>query len=80
VVASSFLDRPVQGHTVVFGEIGLTGEIRPINRIEQRVREAQKMGFHRCLLPRDNLKHFTPPKGMEVAGLSSITQLPDVLF
>jgi len=80
VVASSFLDRPVRGHTVVFGEIGLTGEIRPINRIEQRVREAQKMGFNRCLLPRDNLKHLTPPKGMEVAGLNSITQLPDVLF
>jgi DNA repair protein RadA/Sms len=80
VVASSFLDRPVRGHTVVFGEIGLTGEIRPINRIEQRVHEAQKMGFHRCLLPQDNLKHLTPAKGMELAGLHSITQLPDVLF
>ena len=44
-IASSFLDRPIDPKTVVFGEVGLTGEVRGINQMEVRVREAERMGF-----------------------------------
>ncbi|HWI41963.1 MAG TPA: DNA repair protein RadA, partial [Verrucomicrobiae bacterium] len=50
-VASSHLDKGVAADTVVFGEIGLAGEVRAVSRPEQRVREAQKLGFRRCVLP-----------------------------
>ena len=51
-MASSFLDRPIAAGTVVFGEVGLTGEIRGISQTEIRIREAARMGFTRCILPR----------------------------
>ncbi|MBW2638066.1 MAG: DNA repair protein RadA, partial [Deltaproteobacteria bacterium] len=49
---SSFLDRPIDPDTVVCGEVGLTGEVRGVNQVEARIREAARMGFNRCVLPR----------------------------
>ncbi len=80
VIASSFFDKPVNGHTVVLGEIGLTGEVRPVSRVEQRVREAEKMGFKRCLLPEDNLKHLKKSQGMELVGIGTVSGFVDLLF
>ncbi|GAI70435.1 unnamed protein product, partial [marine sediment metagenome] len=51
-IASSFLDRSIDSGTVVFGEIGLTGEVRGISQMESRIKEAARMGFNRCILPR----------------------------
>lgn len=51
-VASSFRNRPVQASTVVFGEVGLAGEVRPIAQGPLRVKEASQMGFSRCLIPK----------------------------
>jgi DNA repair protein RadA/Sms len=51
-MASSFLDRPIDAKTVVFGEVGLTGELRGISQIEARIKEAARMGFNRCILPK----------------------------
>ncbi len=80
VVASSFFDRPVKGRTIVLGEIGLTGEVRGISRVEQRVYEAAKMGFERCLLPGDNLKHVNRPDSIALIGVQTVSEVVDCLF
>jgi len=79
-IASSFIDKPVRGRTAVFGEIGLTGEIRGISQVDQRVREAAKMGFERCVLPGDNLEHLKSPPNMELIGVQTVTEVVDLLF
>jgi len=50
-VASSYLDKPVPPELVAIGEVGLTGELRSVNQLEQRVSEAQRLGFKKCLIP-----------------------------
>jgi len=79
-IASSFLDKPVKGATVVLGEIGLTGEIRGISQAEPRVHEARKMGFTRCLLPQNNLKRLERLADIETVGVQTISELADLLF
>ena len=64
-IASSFREKPVDPGTVLFGEVGLAGEIRAIQRPEVRVAEAAKMGFHRCLLPESNAKRMTAGRSLE---------------
>ena len=77
---SSFLDRPALNNMVVFGEVGLAGEIRGVSQPEVRIKEAKKLGFSRCLLSRNNMEGSFAPAGMELVGLESITGLMDVLF
>ena len=55
-VISSYRNRPVAEGTFIFGEVGLTGEIRGVSHVEQRIREGIKMGFSRCILPSTNLE------------------------
>ena len=55
-LASSIRDRKIERKTVMLGEIGLTGEVRPVSRVTPRVVEAEKLGFDSCFLPRQNLK------------------------
>jgi len=57
-VASSHLDRPVPQQTVVFGEVGLAGEVRAITQPEPRIAEAAKLGFTDCILPAGNLRRL----------------------
>ena len=57
-ILSSNMDIAIEGHTCMTGEVGLSGEIRPVNRIEQRISEAEKLGFKRILIPHNNLKGF----------------------
>jgi len=80
VIASSFFDKPVKGRTVVLGEIGLTGEVRPISRVEPRVSEAGKMGFDRCILPNNNLKHLKGPDSMALVGVQRVSEVVELLF
>jgi DNA repair protein RadA/Sms len=72
-VVSSLADRPIQGRTVVFGEIGLAGEVRPAPRGQDRLKEAAKLGFEKAIVPTANL-----PKGriagLEVHGVERIDQ------
>ena len=60
-VASSHLDRPVDQQTVVFGEVGLAGEVRAVTQPEQRLAEAEKLGFGSCVLPAGNLRRLPHP-------------------
>ncbi len=79
-VASSFLDRPVAQGAVVFGEVGLTGEVRAVSRAEIRVAEIAKMGFTRCLVPDTNLKRMNRTGGCELLGIKSISEAMEILF
>lgn len=73
-LASSFRDRKTNPYDVVIGEIGLTGEVRGVSRIEQRVKEAKKLGFKRVIIPHKNLTGWDYPSGIEVIGVSNITE------
>jgi len=58
----------------VFGEIGLTGEVRGVSRAEQRIREAQKLGFRRVIMPEKSLKGLNPPQGIEMVGVATVSE------
>lgn len=79
-VISSFLDRPVDHALVVFGEVGLTGEIRGVNQSELRIKEAHKLGFTRCLLSHKSKKSAVATDRIEQVGIESIQDLYDFLF
>lgn len=73
-LASSFRDRPSQPQTLVFGEVGLAGEVRAVSRAGQRVREAEKMGFRRVILPEGNFKDVTANPSLELIGVKTIAE------
>ncbi|MGE5259197.1 MAG: DNA repair protein RadA [Hyphomicrobiales bacterium] len=79
-IASSFLDKPVPGQTVVIGEIGLTGEVRAIGQAEHRILEARKMGFTRCILPHSNLRRLPALEGIDIAGVKSVSEAVETIF
>ena len=79
-IASSFRDKPVDPETIAIGEIGLSGELRPVNQIDKRIVEAHKLGFKRCVLAKGNLKGLKHPDGMEVIGVSGIETAQEVVF
>ncbi|MCY9764149.1 DNA repair protein RadA [Paenibacillus alvei] len=73
-IASSFRDMPTQPFDVVFGEIGLTGEVRGVSRAEQRVKEAEKLGFKRIILPEKSLRGWKPPANIEIVGVNTVAE------
>ncbi|RMF70967.1 MAG: DNA repair protein RadA, partial [Alphaproteobacteria bacterium] len=79
-LASSHLNRPIPARTIVFGEIGLAGEVRAVSRPELRVKEAARLGFDRCFLPAGNLKHLEAPGGLELVGVRHVEQMLERLF
>lgn len=70
--ASSFLDAPIDDSTVVLGEVGLTGEVRSVSDLPQRLQEIHRLGFTRCILPRQNSAKLTPPEGLELCRVRNI--------
>ncbi len=79
-VASSFLDKPVHPKTVVFGEVGLTGEVRGISQAEVRVRESVKLGFERCILPKTNRERMKKGNSIQLEGVESLGEVIKLLF
>ncbi|RYL89926.1 DNA repair protein RadA [Sporolactobacillus sp. THM7-4] len=77
-IASSFRNKPTQLTDVFIGEVGLTGEIRRVSRIEQRIHEACKLGFSRAYIPEKNREGWTPPEEMNVIGVGSLAQAIDL--
>ncbi|MDF2962748.1 MAG: repair protein RadA [Paenibacillus sp.] len=73
-IASSLREQPTQPYDVVFGEVGLTGEVRGVSRVDQRVKEAEKLGFRRVILPEKSLKGWTPPSSIEIIGVSTVAE------
>jgi DNA repair protein RadA/Sms len=77
---SSFVDRPVRRGTVLFGEVGLGGEIRGVSQPGLRIREAKKLGFSHCILSRSNLEGMKKLEGMRLSGIGSVRELHELLF
>src|SRR5690625_3348390 len=73
-IASSFRDQPTRAEDIFIGEVGLTGEIRRVSRIEQRVQEAAKLGFKRVICSKNNLEGWTPPKSIDVVGVNTVQE------
>ncbi|MDO4695938.1 MAG: DNA repair protein RadA [Neisseria sp.] len=76
---SSFRNRPLPEKMVTFGEIGLSGEVRPVARGQERLKEAEKLGFKRAIVPKANLPRN--PKdfpGLQIYGVSSLQEAVDI--
>jgi len=73
-IASSYRDTATNPSDCFVGEVGLTGEIRRVSRIESRVAEAKKLGFKRIFVPKNNMQGWTAPAGIEVVGVSTLRQ------
>jgi DNA repair protein RadA/Sms len=77
-IVSSFRDRPLPQDLVVFGEVGLAGEIRPVPSGQERLHEAAKHGFRRAIVPRAN-RPKSGPAGMEVVGVNTLAEALEAL-
>ena len=75
-IVSSFRNRPLPRDLVVFGEMGLSGEIRPVPNGQERLRDAAKHGFRRAIVPSRNLAR-QPVEGMQVHGVETLKQALD---
>ncbi|MGM0924520.1 MAG: DNA repair protein RadA [Bacillota bacterium] len=73
-IASSFKDVPSKATDIIIGEVGLTGEVRRVSRIEQRVMEAAKLGFKRAIVPEANIGGWTVPGDIEVVGVKNVSE------
>ena len=74
VVASSFKNMPIPKDTVIMGEVGLTGEVRRINFIEKRIKEAEKLGFKTCIIPESNKKLLKDDYKLDIIGVKNIQE------
>ena len=79
-VISSYYDRPIAEGICCAGEIGLSGEVRPAPRTEQRIGEAARLGFRRIIVSGYLGRNAKRPKNIEVVAINSIDQLPRALF
>lgn len=79
-VLSSSLDMTIESDTTLCGEVGLSGEIRPVNRIEQRIQEAEKLGFKRILIPANNLKGYTKKHQIDIIQVRKVSDAFRLLF
>jgi DNA repair protein RadA/Sms len=73
-IASSFKDAPPKPTDVIIGEVGLTGEVRRVSRIEQRVIEAAKLGFKRAIIPEANIGGWSPPDNIDIVGVKNVAE------
>jgi DNA repair protein RadA/Sms len=79
-IASSFRETPVDSRTVVFGEVGLAGEIRAVNQVDARIKEAAKIGFRRGIIPKINADKLKNNVGFETIGVSNVDDFLEVVF
>jgi DNA repair protein RadA/Sms len=73
-LASSYKDKPVRDDLVVIGEVGLTGELRPVSGLHPRLAEAVRLGFKSCIVPKNLPGKMPAPEGMEMMTARSITE------
>ena len=71
-IISSYQDKPIDEKTIVFGEVGLSGEVRAVSQASQRVMEAKKLGFHRVILPKVSADAMEPVEGIVLTGVSTV--------
>ena len=71
-VASAFKNLPISKEVVAIGEVGLTGEVRRVNLIEKRIKEAEKLGFKTCIIPENNRKLLKDHYKLDIIGVKHI--------
>ena len=71
-IASSYKNRPIAEDVIVFGEVGLSGEVRAVSMPEQRVAEAKKLGFTTCVIPEVSVKSLGKAEGVRIIGVKSV--------
>lgn len=74
-IISSYKNKPIAEDIIVFGEVGLSGEVRAVTMPEQRVAEAKKLGFKTCIIPQVSLKSVGNIEGMEIVGVKSVREV-----
>ena len=78
-LVSSYRNRPIDEKTIVFGEVGLSGEVRAVNMQEQRVAEAKKLGFETCILPEVSLKMVKEIQGIRLVGVKTVNEAVGII-
>lgn len=78
-LVSSYKNRPIDEKMIVFGEVGLSGEVRAVNMPEQRVAEAKKLGFETCVLPEVSREMVREVKGIRLVGVRSINEVISII-
>ena len=73
-IASAYMDFVVNRHAIAIGEVGLAGEVRNVNMLEQRVKEAEKLGFTTCVVPKAGLKSLKNIKGIRIIGVENVKE------
>lgn len=79
-ITSSFKDKPLALDTVIIGEIGLTGEIRQVTKIEDRIKEAEKLGFKKIIIPKGNASKLQMKTKIEVMAVKTVQDAIRILF
>ena len=78
-LVSSYRNRPIDEKTIVFGEVGLSGEVRAVNMPEQRVAEAKQLGFETCILPEISLKMVKEIQGIRLVGVKTVNEAVGII-
>ncbi len=73
-IASSYRDAPIAGDMVAMGEVGLTGEIRSISHLNQRLSEVARLGFKKCIIPKNNAEKLEIPEGLTVYRVKNLRE------
>lgn len=77
-IASSFRDKPVNDTLTAIGEVGLTGEIRSVSNLPQRLQEIARLGFHQCIIPRHGTAGLLAPDGVELLRVRNIREAIEI--
>ncbi len=78
-VVSSFRDKVVGDGIVIFGEVGLTGEVRAVSHVEQRINEAIKLGFKKCIVPKGNTENLNI-QGIKIVAVENVEEMMQNIF
>ena len=77
-VASSYRDRPIDGELVAIGEVGLTGEIRAVSNMSQRLAEVARLGFRKCIIPKSGSEKLEIPKSLTIYKVKNIREAIEI--
>lgn len=78
-LASSYLDKPIGNRTAAIGEVGLTGELRSVSHLDERLREVQRLGFEECIIPKQRADRFVKPEGLKITEVQNIGEALRIL-
>jgi DNA repair protein RadA/Sms len=73
-IASSFRDMPIDSRTLLFGEVGLSGEVRAVSQGEARLKEASKIGFKKAIIPKGNMERIKTDLGLSIIGVTNVEE------